>query len=201
MVKSGKIQPHEVCYNKNMYTFNPDIIDAKFSELLATVEDNTLRAAMRRRLKRNSHLVAGAILVDEKGKICLVQEAKGPWAGKWNLPLGHLEHGETMPEAAKREVKEETGYDIKLSALLPLQNASCENVFRILYIGKVVGGSPEERIQTDTSAVDWFTVNEIQQKFDQQELRDAGVWHDILLYHNGPRLPLDIIKEVEYKEL
>lgn len=184
-----------------MYTFNPAVIDAKFSELLATVEDDNLRTAMQRRLKRNSHLVAGAILADETGKICLVQEAKGPWTSKWNLPLGHLEHGETMPEGAKREVKEETGYDIELTALLPLQNASCENVFRILYIGKVIDGSPEERIQTDTSAVGWFTLDEIKQKFDNQELRDIGTWHDILLYQNSPQLPLDIIKEVEYTEL
>lgn len=116
-----------------MYTFDPAIIDAKFSELLATVEDDNLRKAMRRRLKHNSHLVTGAVLVDDVNRICLVQEAKGPWAGKWNLPLGHLEHGETMPEGTKREIKEETGYDIELTALLPLQNTSCENVFRVLY--------------------------------------------------------------------
>lgn len=184
-----------------MYTFNQSDIDTKFSELLATVEDNNLREAMRRRLKRNSHLVAGAILVDTDGKICLVQEAKGPWAGKWNLPLGHLEHGETMPNGTKREIKEETGYDIELTALLPLQNASCENVFRVLYVGKVIGGSPAERIQADTSAVEWFTIDEVKQKLDRQELRDVGAWYDILLYQNSPQLPLDIIKEVEYTEL
>lgn len=183
-----------------MYTFNPSDINTKFTELLATVEDNTLREAMHRQLKRNSHLVVGAILVDHD-KICLVQEAKGPWAGKWNIPLGHLETGETMSTGTKREVKEETGYDIELTSLLPLQNASCENVFRVLYVGKVIGGSPEERIKTDTSAVDWFTIEEIQQKLDHQELRDIGAWYDVLLYQNGPKLPLDIIKEVEYTEL
>lgn len=184
-----------------MYTFNSSDIDAKFTELLATVEDTNLREAMRRRLRRNSHLVAGAILVDTHQRICLVQEAKGPWAGKWNVPLGHLEHGEAMPVGAKREIKEETGYDIELTALLPLQNASCENVFRILYVGKVIGGSPDERIKTDTSAVEWFTFDEIQQKLANQELRDIGAWHDVLLYQNSPQLPLDIIKEVEYTEL
>lgn len=184
-----------------MYTFTSADIDAKFSELLATVKDDNLREAMHRRLKRNSHLVTGAILVDDTGKICLVQEAKGPWAGRWNLPLGHLEHGETMPEGAKRELKEETGYNVELTALLPLQNASRENVFRVLYVGKVVGGSPAERIEADTSTVSWFTIDEIKQKLNNQELRDVGAWHDVLLYQNGPHLPLDIIKEVEYNEL
>ena len=176
-------------------------IDTKLAEFLNSIEDKDLRETMRRRLRRNSHLIVGAILVDKDDKICLVQEAKGPWAGTWNLPLGHLEQGETMPKGTKREVKEETGYNIELTALLPMQNASCENVFRVLYVGKVISGSPEERIKTDTSAVDWFTIDEIQQKLDRQELRDVGAWHDVLLYQNGPHLPLDIIKEVEYQEL
>lgn len=183
-----------------MYTFNPSDINKKFTELITTIEDSDLREAMRRRLKRNSHLVVGAILVNDD-KICLVQEAKGPWTGKWNIPLGHLETGETMSAGTKREVKEETGYDIELTALLPLQNASCENVFRVLYVGKVVGGSPEERIKTDTSAVGWFTIEEIQQKLGHQELRDVGAWYDVLLYQNSPQLPLNIIREVEYTEL
>lgn len=184
-----------------MYTFDPDKLNQKFTELINTVDDPNLREVMHRRLKRNSHLVVGAILVNKENKICLIQEAKGPWANKWNLPIGHLEHGEAIPQGAQREVKEETGYDVELTKLLPLQNASCENVFRILYIGKVISGSPKERIKNDTSAVDWFTFKEIQQKLIEQELRDIGVWYDILLYQNSDRLPLDIIKDVEYTEL
>lgn len=183
-----------------MYTHNPDKINAKFAELLSTVEDNDLREAMGRRLKRNSHLVTGVILLDND-KICLVQEAKGPWAGKWNLPIGHLETNETMPAGAMREAKEETGYDVELTALLPLQNASCENVFRVIYVGKVTGGSPAERLASDTSAVGWFTLAEIKQMLANQELRDIGTWHDIMLYQDAQHLPLDIIKEVAYTEL
>lgn len=187
----------------NTYTtYNSSDIDTSFTKLLGTVKNTELREAMRRRLKRNSHLVTGAILTDDAGKICLIQEAKGPWAGTWNLPLGHLEHGETMVDGAKREVKEETGYNVELNSLLPLQNASCENVFRVLYVGNVISGSPTERIKTDASAVDWFTIDEIKQKFDRKELRDVGAWHDILLYQNGIYLPLDTIKEIdEYSKL
>lgn len=184
-----------------MYAFNQSEIDKKFLELLDIIENDELRSAMRQRLKRNSHLVTGAILVNDENKICLIQEAKGPWRGKWNLPIGHLETGETMAIATKREVKEETGYDIELTSLLPLQNASHENVFRILYVSKITGGSPEERVKDDTAAVDWFTVSEIEQKLTNQELRDIGVWHDILLYQEGQLLPLDTIKEPAYTQL
>lgn len=179
-----------------MYTYDSTQIDNKFTELLQSVEDKNLRSAMKGRLRRNSHLVVGAIIMDESGKICLVQETKGPWAGKWNVPLGHLEYGETMPAAAKREVKEETGYDIELTALLPPQNASLDNSFRILYLGKIIGGSPDERQKDDISSVKWFTISEIQQLAASRELRDEYVLNDVLLAKDDCILPLDTIREV-----
>lgn len=184
-----------------MENISEEIINKKLTEFIESIDNDNLRGTIRQRLKRNSHLVVGAILVDENERICLIQEAKAPYSGKWNLPIGHLDHNETMITGAKREVKEETGYDIELTAMLPPQNASCENVFRILYIGKVIGGSSNDRIQGDTSAVGWFTIDEIEQKFKNNDLRDAGTWHDILLYQSNTKLPLDIIKEVKYQKL
>lgn len=182
-----------------MYAFDKTAIDKKFSELLETVEDKSLHAAMQSRLKRNAHLVAGVILVDKDKRFCLVKEAKGNWQGKWNLPIGHLEHNETVPAGAKREVKEETGYNIKLIELLPLQNVFGEHAFRILYVGEVIGGAPGERNQDDTSAVGWFTFSEIEQMSKKQQLRDPGVLHDISLYQRGKRLSLDAIEETNWE--
>jgi len=190
------------CYYISMETFSSAEIDNKILELVETIDDIELRKIILRRLKRNTHLVVGAILVDEKKRICLVQEAKGPWAGKWNTPIGHLSRGETIPDGAKREVKEETGYDIELISLLPLQNVrdSADNrtAFRVLYVGKIIGGSPEERNKSDTLGVKWSTISEIEQMERNHELRDTSVLSDVQLYQRGQELPLDIIEEVEY---
>lgn len=47
---------------------------------------------------------------NQKGQILLIYRR-----GKWDLPKGHLERGESMQECAKREVMEETGIsDLKV---------------------------------------------------------------------------------------
>lgn len=52
----------------------------------------------------------GAFIFNPKGEILLIRTHK--WHGKYAVPGGHIELGETMKQALKREVKEETGLDI-----------------------------------------------------------------------------------------
>lgn len=63
----------------------------------------------------------GALIVNKEGKILLVKSHK--WFDKYTLPGGHIEVGETMVEAVKREVKEEVGLDIQVGHLLLMQEA------------------------------------------------------------------------------
>lgn len=52
----------------------------------------------------------GALIFNSEGKILLMKSHK--WRDKYVIPGGHIELGETMGDALKREVKEETGLDI-----------------------------------------------------------------------------------------
>jgi len=54
--------------------------------------------------------IVGVLVLNQEGKIFLMVSPK--WQGKYGLPGGHIEFGETMEETAKREIKEETGLDI-----------------------------------------------------------------------------------------
>ncbi len=63
----------------------------------------------------------GGLIVNGEGKILLVKSNK--WFDKLTLPGGHVEVGETMVEAVKREVKEEVGLDVEVEEMLLMQEA------------------------------------------------------------------------------
>jgi nucleoside triphosphatase len=52
----------------------------------------------------------GALIFNAEGKLFLMNSHK--WKGKWVVPGGHIELGERMEDALRREVKEETNLDI-----------------------------------------------------------------------------------------
>lgn len=59
-------------------------------------------------------LAASAIVADGRGRILLVLRANEPQAGLWAVPGGRVEPGETLREAAAREVLEETGITVEV---------------------------------------------------------------------------------------
>ena len=75
-------------------------------------------------------------LVEDDGKILVVSEASEKNYGKWNYPVGHLEVGESICEGAIRETYEETGYNVELSGVLPIQevNKNGEKYVLIIFL-------------------------------------------------------------------
>ena len=67
-------------------------------------------------MKKPSITVDGVII--KNGKILLVKRRNEPFKGKWALPGGFVEYGETVEKAVLREVKEETGMDAKIKKLV-----------------------------------------------------------------------------------
>jgi len=59
----------------------------------------------------------GGIVLNE-GKVLLVRRGQQPGYGKWSIPGGMVELGETLTEAIKREVLEECGIEIELADVI-----------------------------------------------------------------------------------
>jgi ADP-ribose pyrophosphatase YjhB (NUDIX family) len=60
----------------------------------------------------------GAIIRDQAGRLLLIQRGHDPEAGRWSLPGGRIEPGETDAQALVREMLEETGLTVEPGPLV-----------------------------------------------------------------------------------
>lgn len=146
--------------------------------------------------------VVGTIIVKDD-KILLIREAGTVDKGKWNLPAGWLDVGENPINGAKREAKEETGFDIKITDFLgvySLVRSDLQKVdgfirhpIKLIFIGKISGEKKYNIDKKEITEVKWFSLEEIE-KMSKDELRDIDIKNQFKEYLTGKRYPLDIIK-------
>ncbi|MFG6402548.1 MULTISPECIES: NUDIX hydrolase [unclassified Microbacterium] len=140
----------------------------------------------------DTRVAAYAVIVDEGDRVLLAHWNEGRHAA-WTLPGGGLEPGEDPEHAARREVKEETGYRVALDGLLGIhsrvipatQRLSAEatdplHALRIIYRAHVIGGRLRDEVNGSTDRAQWFSLGEAKElhrvKLVDIALRMAGVY-------------------------
>jgi 8-oxo-dGTP diphosphatase len=112
--------------------------------------------------------IAGVgVVVLHDDKILLARRSKPPRAGDWSLPGGAQNLGETITETALREIKEETGLDIKVLGIVDVVDSIIrDGDGRVQYHYTLVDVFAErisgEAIASDDAAeIGWFGLDEL----------------------------------------
>ncbi|WP_152555669.1 NUDIX hydrolase [Methylomarinum vadi] len=99
----------------------------------------------------------GAVVLNRRGQILLIKRDKAPAHGLWSIPGGKQEAGETLVEACRREVLEETGLKVKIHNILAVVERRLEG-FHYVIVDFFAECSDEKTFpvaQSDASEACW----------------------------------------------
>jgi ADP-ribose pyrophosphatase YjhB (NUDIX family) len=119
------------------------------------------------RLYPSRPFLAASVAVFRDRKVLLASRGKAPWANAFSLPGGQVEIGETLEEAALRELVEEVGVSARLTGLIaPFEVIEREADGRVkhhmviaVYAARWLSGEP--RTGPEAREVRWITEPDI----------------------------------------
>lgn len=126
-------------------------------------------------------VLVASVSIISKDEVLIIKESKPTAIDKWNFPSGRIEYGEDILESAQREVKEETGLEVRLISSTGVYNfvsSTNDQVILFHFIGEVTGGSLqlEEEEITDSK---WIKLNDLA-KFENEDFREPMVVKQII---------------------
>lgn len=111
----------------------------------------------------NPSLAVNAIVTKEE-KILLVKRKNEPFKGFWSLPGGFVEYGETVEEAVRREVKEETGLTVEIEKLVGIYSERDRHpgrhVVAVCYSAKIKEGEISVNLE-ENEEIKFFSFSEL----------------------------------------
>jgi 8-oxo-dGTP diphosphatase len=112
-------------------------------------------------------------------KVMLIRRNLPPFQGRWAFPGGFVRIDETTEEAARRELREETGMDQvfleQLYTFSDLNRDPRERVVSVAYYALIRLSNFKVQAATDASDANWFQLNEIPKlPFDHKSILDTA---------------------------
>lgn len=116
---------------------------------------------------------SGAIILSQRDPslIALLYRSK---QGDWSFPKGHIEKGEAIIEAMRREIAEETGMSVRLisDALPPMEYIHPEDKHIIVFMFLVQSEDDSAlKVEFDGDRIAWVSLSEVANKVSHDNIR------------------------------
>ena len=123
----------------------------------------------------NPKPVACAIAFDARGHVILHRRAYEPGAGRWSMPGGFVDLGESVEDAARRELREELELEVELTGLVGVYSRGDDRVVLIVYAARALGDPQRtaEAPEVRAFAPDEIPWDELAFWSDARALEDA----------------------------
>jgi 8-oxo-dGTP diphosphatase len=119
-------------------------------------------------------------LDEDELEVLLIRRGLEPFAQRWALPGGFVHVDETLEEAARRELEEETGlrkvFLEQLYTFGALERDPRERVVTVAYYALVKLSDHKVRAATDAADAAWFAISDLPElAFDHEEIFDMAL--------------------------
>jgi 8-oxo-dGTP pyrophosphatase MutT (NUDIX family) len=139
--------------------------------------------------------VTVASVIEQNGRFLMVEE-KHHGQIVINQPAGHMEYGESLLDAVRRETLEETGWRVEPDALLGvfhMQRPDADRVYlRFTFSGYTLEHIKDFKLDSDILRTHWLTEDEIRDT-SRFTVRSDLVLRAIEAYKAGVRYPLELL--------
>jgi ADP-ribose pyrophosphatase YjhB (NUDIX family) len=138
-----------------------------------------------------------SVIVEREGKILLTREEEsvGIILGK---PGGHIEEGESFAETAVRETLEETGYRVRLTAIVGVYQQRFPNSssINVTFVAELEDETPQAVMEKKILEVLWLPIEEVKRRRD--EWRPGSTTPALDDYFAGKRYPLELLQWLDH---